>query len=99
MMKFINEILKTVFPGYLFPPPAQRPKTTKPPIVLEEYNGEFKYYVIDLNNAITVNQDIQIVQIFLTSDDYTAKSNFTEWIKNHEYFPKHKSQYLLLRSL
>jgi len=71
----------------------------KPQIVLEEYNGEFKYYVIDLENAMIVGESVRMVQIFHAPDDYTAKSRFLKWIQNPEYFPKHESQYLLLRSL
>ena len=64
--------------------------------VIEEYNGEFKYYFIDIEEAMLPGDSIRIIGIKYFSDDYKAKEYFDQWVINQ---PNHIGRYLLLRSI
>lgn len=63
---------------------------------IKELNEEYKYYFIDIENAMLPGDSIRIVGIKYFTDDYKAKEYFDEWIKKQSKF---SGQYLLLRSI
>lgn len=84
-MKIIKKIISFIFL-----------KSKENNIIIEEYNGEYKYYFIDIENAMLPGDSIRIIGIKYFLDDYKAKEYFNEWVKKQPHF---QGRYLLLRSI
>jgi hypothetical protein len=65
-------------------------------VVIEEYNGEYKYYFIDIENAMLPGDSIRMVGIKYFANDYKAKKYFNQWVTKQ---PNYSGRYLLLRSI